>query len=529
MLTQKKKKLSVVMLTILYGSLVYAAQPSSISAAQPAIQENLEHQATLNSKAPIVKVEASQALLTYQLVQTLSKTTIFGSRMLEGMNLAKSNVILPDPEGSPVADHISLAVSQDAGLYRITYLSTDTKGRPTTLSGLVVVPLVAGKPGDASDGLIVYMHSTTADRANAPGDRSVETYAAIANFAGEKWVLAMPDYLGYGANRQPHPYALAKLNAMSGASMILATHELLAYLKFPSGTIGSQINVTGFSEGGGNAMGLGRYLQENWGKPVKIAPMAGPYDLSGATAQSFIAPQQQAAESMENTEVKPTLLAFSGIATSQALGQPSWKLLLDPIAQQAKGMFPGPYADDDVGAKILTTGINDLDYLDVVTFTPHPERLLQPQLTEAIKSNDLSNPAMKLWADNDMVDWGLASPTETKIYMLGALQDPLVPFASKTYPLPLAYKKQKGLPAPYAAGNAENVIRAMRAKGYGPDTVSWLGFNGLVMVHDPETEEDKPTTVMGHSGSFEPSIIMAAEFFRGKTPLKDMPHLNDPK
>jgi hypothetical protein len=227
--------------------------------------------------------------------------------------------------------------------------------------------------------------------------------------------------------------------------------------------------------------------------------------------------------------VKPTLLAFSGIATSQVLGQPSWNLLLGPIAQQAKGMFPGPYADDDVGAKILTTAVNDLDYLDVATVTPHPERLLQPQLTEAIKTHDLSNPAMKLWADNDMVDWGLARPEETKIYMLGAIQDPLVPFASKTYPLPPAYKKQRGLPAPYAAGNAENVIRAMRAKKYGPDTVSWLGFNGLVNVRDPKTGKFYPTTVMGHSGSYEASIIMAAEFFRGVTLLKDMPHLADPK
>jgi len=78
MLTQKKKKLSALLLAILYGTLAYADQSSSIGAAQPAIQENLEHQGALSSKGPIVKVEASQALLTYQLVQTLSKETIKG-------------------------------------------------------------------------------------------------------------------------------------------------------------------------------------------------------------------------------------------------------------------------------------------------------------------------------------------------------------------------------------------------------------------------------------------------------------------
>jgi hypothetical protein len=323
---------------------------------------------------------------------------------------------------------------------------------------------------------------------------------------------------------------MARLNAMSGASMTIAAQELMKYLNFAANKVGTQLNVTGFSEGGGNAMGLGRYIQENWKVPVKIAPMAGPYDLSGATAKSFIAPQQTAGASLENTTVKPTLLAFSGISTAQVLGQPSWMYLLDPLAQQAAGLFPGPYSDDDVGARILTTAINDLGYLEIdmsnFSATPHPENLLQPQLIEAIETHDLSNPAVKLWAANDMVNWTVDA-SKTRIYMLGAIQDPLVPFASKTYPLPPAYLKQKGLPAPYASGNAENVIRAMRARKYGPNVASWLGFNGLIEVDD--NGKAVPKTVMGHSGSYAACIIMAAEFFRGQTPLEKLPRLPDPK
>lgn len=514
-----KKKLSLLFIAITCGSVAFANQPSGISATQTTIQEPLSRQGVPLSKQPIVKTEAAEVLLTYQLVQTLSKTTIEKSRGLEWLQLRQNQIILPD--GSPLADHVSLQVSQDAWLYRITYSSRDLKERPTTLSGLVVVPMLKdGRPGDARGGLVVYTHGTTAQRSNAPGDRSMEAYGAITNFAGENWVLAMPDYLGYGANRQPHPYALAKLNAESGLDMITATKELLGYLKFPKARVGKQINVTGYSEGGGNAMGLGLFLNAGWaqGAPLKIAPMSGPYDLSGATAQSFIAEQPSAITSVENTEEKPTLLSFSGVATSQVLGQPTWKMLLDPIAQQSKGMFPGSYADSDVGARILTTAINDLDYLE--STTPRPDRLLQPQVVQAIKSNDLNYPPMKLWAENNTVDWGLAPDPQTQVYMIGVIQDALVPFASNTYELPQAYLEQGGLPAPYAAGNTENVLKAMRAKGYGPDKVSWLGFNGLVTGKN---------TIMSHGAGFVPSAVMAAEFFRGKTPLQNLPHLPDPK
>ncbi|MFM8443781.1 MAG: hypothetical protein ACKN9W_10655 [Methylococcus sp.] len=345
-----KNKLSILLIALTCGSVAIADQPAGLSASHAAVQEPLSRQGVALNKQPVIKTETAESLLTYQLVQTLSKKTIEEARALEWLELIQNAVILPD--GSALAGHVNIEVSQDAWLYRITYASTDLKGRPTTLSGLVVVPMSKdGKPGDARGGLVVYMHATTAQRSNAPGDRSVETYGAITNFAGENWVLTMPDYLGYGANRQPHPYALAKLNAQSGLDMITATRELLDYLKFPKIKIGKQINVTGYSEGGGNAMGLGLFLNAGnaQGAPLKIAPMSGPYDLSGATAQSFIAEQQSAVQSMENTQAKPTLLSFSGVATSQVLGQPSWKFLLDPIAQQSKGMFPGPYADDGGG------------------------------------------------------------------------------------------------------------------------------------------------------------------------------------
>ena len=376
--------------------------------------------------------------------------------------------------------------------------------------------------------MVVYMHSTTADINNASGDRSEEAYGAITAFAGNDWVLAMPDYLGYGVNKKPHPYALGKLNAQSGIDMIRAARELAKKLNLP---VASPINITGYSEGGGNSMWLGRALDEKFNClgcpepdmiPTRVAPMSGPYDMSGATAMSFVE-MQPIAES-ENITVKPTLLAFAGIATAQVVKPriSASSLLQDELASQAKGLFPGPYSDNDVGARMLTVAIDQFGYLgegEDISLVPRPDKLLQSSLVEAITTQNYNNPAMKVWQQNNAVDWSPNVP----IYMLGVIQDPLVPFASKDYTLPVFYKETlKAWPAPYEGGNAENVIRAMRKKGHDLSQISWLGFNGRIQG------KYLPDTTMTHSSAFVPCTMLAFHFFKG-TSLESLPHLDDPK
>lgn len=464
----------------------------------------------------------AKVLLCSQLVQTLSADTIKSARLLANLSVSSfsgNEVLLPD--GSSLLDEYRFGdPSSAAALYTITYRSTTIKGKPTKLSGLVVMPYTT-QGSDASDGIVVYMHGTTAQRSNAPSDRSEETYGAITAFAGEKWAVAMPDYLGYGVNKQPHPYALGKLNAPSGIGIIKATRELSTYLH---ADLGKAIYVTGYSEGGGNSFWLGRALGELAGtdsslQPTGIAPMSGPYDLSGATAKSFVVAQP--ANEAENITVKPSLLAFAGVAAAQVTKQPLTSLLQEALADQTVGLFPGPYADDDVGIRLLTTAVNDLDYLQggLPKIVPHPENLLQQSLVEAILTQDMTNPAMNLWAQNDNVVWTPAAPT----YMLGVIQDPLVPFAAATYPLPQAYIAIKGQPAPFAQGNTQNVLQSMRSRGLGNDKVAWLGFNGVVKNSFGLNE-----TTMTHSAGFVPCSMLAAKFFKGEKALKDMPQLADP-
>lgn len=466
-----------------------------------------------------VRYTGTKTLLTSQLVQQLtgsgsltSPGTILSARILAQFSGIGSATL---PDGSNLSDIMEswgTSPIPDVSLYRITYRSKNPRGRPTKLSGLVAVPEGAGSD---PEGILVYMHATTAQRDNAPGERSEETYGAITAFANPTVILAMPDYLGYGVNKANHPYALGKLNAPAGRGIILATREFMKKLKRG---VGQKIYVTGYSEGGMNALWLTRYLEETNDptlQPTRSAPMSGPYDLSGAMAQSFIGPQPLITY-QENFTSKPMLLSFAGVSTAKLTRQPLTNLLQQPLAAQSKGLFPGKLADETLGVRILTTAINDLGYLDPAQgLSPQPQNLLQPGLITAIGDHDLNNPAVKLWSQNDVVDWTPNSP----VLLLGILQDELVPFAASSYPLPPAWSTLKPAPAPYAAGNAQNVIAVMRQKGIGSDRVGWTAFNGAVNSFTTPVS-------MSHSAGFLPCSIVAQAYFF--SPGTDIPQLDDP-
>lgn len=486
------------------------ADPASWLAPYAAAQESTK--SGIDKKNPTIHYHNTRVLLSSQEVQTLSGQpgTIGAARLLAALTTAE--ILLPD--GSTLSDFASDWVNSAlpaVTLYRVTYRGKGPRGMPTTLSGLVVVPAETATP---LEGILIYMHATTTQRNDAPGDRAQEAYAAITAFANRGTVLAMPDYLGYGANHGNHPYAMGELNAPAGEGMILAARELMKRLRRPGG---NQILVTGYSEGGGNALALSKYLEEKGDSalmPTRSAPMSGPYDLSGATALSFIG-KQPPISYQENFSSKPTLLSFAAVSTSRILRDPLSDYLQPPLAAEAKGEFPGSLAESALGSRLLTTVVDQLNYVNLKTMSPNPENLLQPTLVNAIRTQDLANPALALWAENDAVDW----TPKSRIMLLGILQDELVPFAGSSYPTPNAWAPLNPAPAPYAEGNAQNVIAAMRQKGLGKERIGWTAFNGAInALTDPVT--------ISHAAGMMPASILAQSFLYH--PETAIPQLQDP-
>ncbi len=227
------------------------------------------------SKLSIFTV-AAISLLSYSIfAQKLVSSSPNGSMQARLVNNRLTKVFGPDR---------AEFVSKPIDIRKITYTSVNAKGVRTNLTGAIAMP-----QDGAPKGLVVFCHGTTQDRKVAPSrftgnqaDSEVET--AVLAFATDGYAVVMPDYIGLGDDKGAHPYPMSVVNAKSAIDIIPAARQLARSQKYD---IGSNLFMTGYSEGGGIAMSAAKSLQEMSGANYKLtasAPASGPYDLSGVTA-----------------------------------------------------------------------------------------------------------------------------------------------------------------------------------------------------------------------------------------------------
>jgi hypothetical protein len=162
--------------------------------------------------------------------------------------------------------------------YRLVYRTVDAAGRPTTASGLFVLP----DTGNRNPQVITYLHGTMAGKDEAPsvatgGDRTAAFLYSSAGYA-----TVAPDYVGLGTGPGLHPY-------LDVAAATDASVDMLEAARTAGDRLGRQlrpdVRVNGFSQGGVVAMGLGRALQAGAAPGLglaAIAPISGPYQLRTA-------------------------------------------------------------------------------------------------------------------------------------------------------------------------------------------------------------------------------------------------------
>lgn len=155
--------------------------------------------------------------------------------------------------------------------------------------------------------------------------------------------------------------------------------------------------------------------------------------------------------------------------------------------------------------------------LGYLTSTRAPSVLMQTGLVTDIETRNTDNPAIALWAANDNLDWTPQSP----IYALGILQDQIVPFAANTYPVPRGYIAGKPF---FNAGNTQNLIQAMRAKGLEADQVAWFGLDGAYPAWVSGSLQIKS---LNHINGLAPVSILAARAIE-LGGFANMPQLPDP-
>jgi pimeloyl-ACP methyl ester carboxylesterase len=184
-------------------------------------------------------------------------------------------------------------------LQRLVYTTIDAHGEPTVASGLLALPTDVEPVGVVSFG-----HGTDSLKSYVPSAPTGEGLGVSALFASGGFALVATDYVGLGLSPGHHPYLHAATEASASLDLLRAVRLTAreSKVKLPR-----SVYITGFSQGGQAALALDRTIEADPDSPwrvVAVAPIAGPYDLSGTEFPDMIdGPSSRTSRSMEATRL----------------------------------------------------------------------------------------------------------------------------------------------------------------------------------------------------------------------------------
>lgn len=175
-----------------------------------------------------------------------------------------------------------LSELEDFSIANITlkYYSVDAQGNRIQLSGRVYLPKLKDEYVDCRN-ILLNCHPT------ATGDEML-SMGSLRTLTADSLVVVEPHYLGFGTTAdQKQTYLCQKLIAQQCVDMIPAVIRLLEK-KGIDLLPGYGTYVTGYSQGGGNAVAVGRHIEmvasSDLRKQInlkKVTAGAGPYDPMG--------------------------------------------------------------------------------------------------------------------------------------------------------------------------------------------------------------------------------------------------------
>ncbi|MDW6060260.1 lipase [Streptomyces sp. FXJ1.4098] len=274
--------------------------------------------------------------------------------------------------------------------YRLVYRTVDPYGRPTTASGLLVLP----RGGEGRLRPVSFAHGTGSHKDDSPSKQTggflpapPVTYAS-AGYAG-----IAPDYLGMGVGPGPHPWMDVPSETTASLDMLRAAR---AFAPRTGRTLDREVAVTGFSQGASAALGLARALQsgeDRWFRLGALAPVSGAYDFGGAELPALLAGELEPKSSVLYAAY--TLVAFNRL---HHLYDSPAEVFQAPYADTVEALFDGAHT----GRQLMEGTPDTLDKL----LTAHGRDLLAHPtgpMADALRTTD------------DVCDWAPRVPT--RLYM----------------------------------------------------------------------------------------------------------------
>jgi pimeloyl-ACP methyl ester carboxylesterase len=278
---------------------------------------------------------------------------LVGMQRLETMDQAALQAIARELPGA-------VQVRTGAQLYKLSYW-TELQGQLVMASGLVSVP-----SGDGPlKGVVLYAHGTTMTRALSPSQpHRADGNEETAVFAGNGYLVVLPDYVGLGESTLPQAYAIVRPQVDASTDMLRAVRQ---WANREGLRTAPSLMLMGFSQGGQTVAGLQRELErvplEGYRLRGTVA-IAGPHDLRSLSVRKSNAPD---ALELENVGY----LAFALSAYADYYGASLETVTAGDYARLLPALFDGSKSLGEIAQQL----------------PPDARLLFQPLFLRALQSN----------------------------------------------------------------------------------------------------------------------------------------------
>jgi len=291
----------------------------------------------------------------------------------------------------------SLELDYSVEAYQVEYQTLSPDGERTVASGALLVPQEVD-----TFSVLSWQHGTLLER-NGVGSRNPLFYAIDAiMYAGNGYLVSVPDYLGLGSSEILQPYLLYEPTATAVVDMLRA---VLIISEESNYFLNNKFYLAGYSGGGYATLATQKYMENvlpGEFNLLGVAPMAGPYDL--LQTSHMILSQESFSE--------PALMAFAITAYDTYLG---WGRLAD--------IFRSPFNAD------VTTYFNGGQTLQSVNELLPEARSQLYQDTFIQNLLDGTDPLVEAaLVENSLTDW----TPQTPIRFFHGTADEIVPYPIAT-------------------------------------------------------------------------------------------------
>jgi pimeloyl-ACP methyl ester carboxylesterase len=227
-------------------------------------------------------------------------------------------------------------------VYKITY-NTMFKGESVLASGLVCLP-----QSQDSFPIISFQNGTNTLKSACPSENPTNYYYTMMEYmSGNGYIIAFPDYIGFGASAQfLHPYYDKETTDRAVIDMIRACHEMLDEKDIQVKFSGEHF-LMGYSQGGWATLSGLKNIETNYKTSIPVTATscgAGAYDM---TAMSTYVLAQEVFPG-------PLYLPYF-IYSQQLLGahtDPLSNFFNEPYASRIPELFNGMYSNTQVDTQL---------------------------------------------------------------------------------------------------------------------------------------------------------------------------------